>query len=202
MLNIYFIRHCKVDYTPEGLIRDQKHLSQEGRQQAIELKKNLQTSGLEFDAIYTSDMMRGIETVIPYALEENKKIISRAEFQEVNVNGILEIGDNVLNTFLRESRVNTLFKHPSGETLINARKRYIRAIQKIIRKYPSGNILIVTHGLIFREFLKHYFPKDPIDQLVISNPDIYKVQIKNTKIISYNKVEELIPHNAIVRHHS
>ena len=106
MLNIYFIRHCKVDYTPEGMIRDQKHLSQEGRQQAIELKKQLQKSKIQFDAIHTSDMIRAIETITPYIIEEKKKIISKPEFQEINVNGVLEIGDNVLSTFLTESKKN------------------------------------------------------------------------------------------------
>lgn|GEM_PF-6085838 len=60
----------------------------------------------------------------------------------------------------------------------------------------------MTHGVVFREFLKHHFPADPIDQLVISNPDVYKVQIKNNKVISYDKEESLVPENAIVRHHS
>jgi broad specificity phosphatase PhoE len=58
MLNIYFVRHCQTDYTQEGLLRDEKHLCQDGRQQAIELKKQLQKSKIHFDAIYTSDMVR------------------------------------------------------------------------------------------------------------------------------------------------
>ncbi|MEI6426463.1 MAG: histidine phosphatase family protein [Candidatus Absconditabacteria bacterium] len=105
MLNIYFIRHCQTDYTPEGLIRDEKHLCKDGRQQAIELKKQLQKSKIHFDALYTSDMVRGIETITPYALEEKIKIISKHTLQEINVNGTLHIGNDILKNFIIESKV-------------------------------------------------------------------------------------------------
>ena len=195
MLHIYFIRHCKTDYTPEGIIRDEKHLSQEGRQQAIELKKKFQESKLKFDAIYTSDMVRGIETITPYVLEENKKIISRHTLRELRINWELKV-------LFEESKKNPKFKFSDGESLQEGRSRYLKATKKIIDKHTSGNIVIVTHGVIFREFLKHYFPQDPIDQLVISNPDIYKINIKNNKIFSYNREESLVPQNAVVRYHS
>ena len=97
---------------------------------------------------------------------------------------------------------NKNFKFPDGESLQQGRSRYLKATQKIIDKHPSGNIIIVTHGVIFREFLKYHFPKDPIDQLVISNPDVYKVQIKNNKVVSYDREETLVPDNAVVRSHS
>lgn len=195
MLNIYFIRHCKTDYTPEGMLRDQKHLSQEGRQQAIELKKKLQESEIDFDAIYTSNMMRGMETVIPYALEENKKIISRRVLREMKIVGRL-------HDLYDKSKTNPKFKFPGWESLIEARDRYIHAIDRIIKKHSSGKVIVVTHWAIFREYLKYYFPNDPIEQLIISNPDVYRVQILDNKIISYDKVEELIPNNAVVRSHS
>ena len=195
MLNIYFIRHCQTDYTPEGMIRDERHLCKDGRQQAIELKKQLQKSKIHFDALYTSDMVRGIETITPYALDEKIKIISKKALKELKTFGCIP-------TFFAESKNNKKFKFPNGETLIEWRKRYLSAIEKIIKKHPAWTILIVTHGLIFREFLKHHFPKDPIDQLIISNPDIYKIQIKNNKVISYDREEFLLPENAITRAHS
>jgi len=195
MLNIYFIRHCQTDYTPEGLLRDEKHLCQAGRQQAIELKKQLQKSKIHFDAIYTSDMVRGVETITPYVLDEHKKIISRQTLRELKIHWELKV-------LFEESKKNPHFKFPDGESLQQGRSRYLKATQKIIDKHSSGNIIIVTHGVVFREFLKHHFPADPIDQLVISNPDVYKVQIKNNKVISYDKEESLVPENAIVRHHS
>lgn len=105
MLNIYFIRHCKTDYTPEGLIRDGKHLSQEGRQQAIELKKQLQKSEIDFDAIYTSNMMRSIETITPYALEEKRKIVTKRVLREIKI-----MGD--LRELYRQSESNPKFKFP------------------------------------------------------------------------------------------
>ena len=202
MLNIYFIRHCQTDYTPEGLIRDEKHLCKDGRQQAIELKKQLQKSKIHFDALYTSDMVRGIETITPYALEEKIKIISKHALQEINVNGTLHIGNDILKNFIIESKGNNSFKNPGWETLVGARKRYFSIIEKIIKKHQSWSILIVTHWLIFREFLKHHFPADPIDQLVISNPDVYKVQVKNNKILSYDREKSLVPENAVTRAHS
>jgi len=195
MLNIYFIRHCQTDYTPEGMIRDEKHLCQAGRQQAIELKKQLQKSKIQFDAIYTSDMVRWIETITPYVLDEHKKIISRHTLRELRINGELKV-------LFAESKKNPNFKFPDGESLQEGRSRYLKATQKIINKHSSGNIIIVTHGVIFREFLKHHFPNDPIDQLVISNPDVYKIQIKNNKVLSYDREESLVPENAVVRYHS
>ena len=195
MLNIYFIRHCQTDYTPEGLIRDEKHLYKDGRQQAIELKKQLQKSKIQFNAIYTSDMVRWIETITPYALDEKIKIISKDTLKELRI--LCDIP-----MFFEASKKNKKFKMPNGETLIWWRKRYFSAIEKLIKKHQSWNILIVTHGLIFREFLKHHFPKDPIDQLVISNPDVYKIQIKNNKVLSYDREESLVPENAVTRAHS
>ncbi|MEI6426693.1 MAG: histidine phosphatase family protein, partial [Candidatus Absconditabacteria bacterium] len=111
-------------------------------------------------------------------------------------------GKEILKKLVNECNGNQRFKNHRGETLVVARKRKFSLIEKNIKKHQSGNILIVTHGLIFREFLKHHFPKDPIDQLIISNPDVYKIQVRNNKVISYDREESLIPENAITRAHS
>lgn len=192
MLNIYFIRHCKVDYTPEGKLRDQKHLSQEGRQQAIELKKKLQASKIDFDAIYSSEYARTIETLTPYGMDTKKKIQIKKHLEEAHFNWSY-------SKRYEESIRDLNFKIDGGESPKEARQRYNKTVQKIVKKHPNGNIIIVTHWAIFKEFLRDNFPKKNFDKIRLSNPDIYKIEIEKWVIKKYKRMEKLLPDNAIIR---
>ena len=146
----YLIRHGKDDDKVRGGWSGQP-LIEEGKAQADELASFIQRSDLGIQYIYSSDLLRAIQTAQSVADKLHLPIIQMPEFREVN-NGDLAGMDNELASKMYPGLYwNTLEweqRYPGGESPKEFYER-IRtawdAFQKMVLE-QNENVLLVTHG--------------------------------------------------------
>ena len=153
----YLIRHGKDDDTVRGGWSGQP-LIEEGKAQADELASFIQRSDLGIQYIYSSDLLRAIQTAQSVADKLHLPIIQMPEFREVN-NGDLAGMDNELASKMYPGLYwNTLEweqRYPGGESPKEFYER-IRtawdAFQKMVLE-QNENVLLVTHGGVINVIL-------------------------------------------------
>ena len=114
----------------------QVELNELGKEQAINLGKV--TENIQFDAIFTSDLIRAI-TSADLAWPNQKKIQDN-RLRECNY-GEFDGEDKTLVVY--ENYINTPF--PSGEALIDVEKRMKSFIEFLKENYENKTIAIVAH---------------------------------------------------------
>ena len=153
----YLIRHGKDNDTVRGGWSGQP-LIEEGKVQADELASFIQRSDLGIQYIYSSDLLRAIQTAQSVADKLHLPIIQMPEFREVN-NGDLAGMDNELASKMYPGLYwNTLEweqRYPGGESPKEFYER-IRtawdAFQKMVLE-QNENVLLVTHGGVINVIL-------------------------------------------------
>lgn len=160
MTLLLLIRHAVTDMTgkrlygrSEGIV-----LSEEGREQAATLARRV--SEVPLDALYSSPLERCLETAQP---------ISQATGLRVEtLEGVLEIDYGEWTgrpfTSLRGTRLWKEFhgptpsapRFPGGETLAEAQRRAVTAVDSVVQMHPKQTVAVVTHGDVIALALAHY----------------------------------------------
>jgi probable phosphoglycerate mutase len=154
------VRHAVTDMTGKRLYGRSEgiRLSKEGRRQAAALAERMKE--LPLDALYSSPLERCMETALP---------ISESTGVEVEqIEGVLEIDYGEWTgrpfTSLRKTKLWSEFhgatpsapRFPGGETLAEAQRRAVTAIDSLIQRHSKETIAVVTHGDVVALVLAHY----------------------------------------------
>lgn len=153
----YLVRHGKDDNTVRG--GWSKHpLTDEGIAQAADLASIVQKNDLGIRHLYSSDLLRAMQTVQPVAEKLHLPVIPMPEFREVD-NGVLAGMKNELAEEMYPGLYwNTLGwdqRYPGGESPSAFFERISRAwdvFQKEILE-RNENVLLVTHGGVINVIL-------------------------------------------------
>jgi broad specificity phosphatase PhoE len=160
MLNVYLLRHGETEYNADGnryCGRTDIDLTEKGIDQANLVQSQLK--GVTFDAVYSSPLKRALFTA--EIASGIKSVQTDARLIEVDFGGwegktkeefIVE------NAGLWDSWMNDPAVAKAGGTGESAAEVVARVddfYQEILRKYPSGNILVVGHNGINRLYLAH-----------------------------------------------
>ena len=146
---ILLARHGETDWNAVG--RWQGHtdrsLTELGRRQAAELAERL--ADVELDAVYSSDLLRAIETAEPVANRLGLPLRTLPELREVDVGtwaGLTrdEVAERFPDGFRRWSEWQTGWE--DGETYDEMGERVVGAILRLAGKHPGERILVVSHG--------------------------------------------------------
>lgn len=155
---LYIIRHGEA----EGNIyrRIQGHfnggITPRGKRQIQRLRKRLE--GIKFDAVYSSDLTRAVETAMAAAGPNGLKPIIRADLREFSFGPWEDLpwGEafyavpEVLINFNR----NPLDYYIEGaETYPQVAERMVKAITEICENHPNQVVAVFTHGSALRTFL-------------------------------------------------
>lgn len=148
---VYLVRHGKTIYSHEERYFGQKDIpmSQEGINQINALAKRL--AGLEFAAIFSSDLQRARMSAEIIANKSGSEIIIEPGFKEMNLgdwegltyNDISRISPELAKEWMDNT---AYFKFPHGESLFELKERVITALDSLIVKYKGDSILVVSHG--------------------------------------------------------
>ena len=153
----YLVRHGKDDGTVRGGW-SQQPLTNEGKAQADELASFVQGSDLAIKHIYSSDLLRAMQTAQSVADKLHLPIVPMPEFREVNNGGLAGIKNELANKMYPGLYWNTLDweqRYPGGES---PREFYERistawdAFQKMALN-RNENVLLVTHGGVINVIL-------------------------------------------------
>lgn len=202
---LYLIRHGQSAGNAEGRFggHSATPLSTLGLQQAQITAQTLAKEKIA--AIYSSDLLRAVQTAEPLAKLLNQEIITSADFRERHV-GVLEglTFDEARDQFPKDyyALVNRKIGHiiTNGESYRQLLNRSMRALRKILREHRGKKVVIYSHtgaicfitlqllGAIHR---KTFNPP----WLVTSNCGINRFEFRgrnNTRLLAINDTRHLL----------
>ena len=153
----YLIRHGKDDDTVRGGW-SQQPLTDEGKAQADELASFVQISDLEVKHIYSSDLLRAMQTAQSVSDKLHLPIIPMQEFREVNNGDMAGMKNDLASSMYPGLYWNTLEweqQYPGGESPKEFYERISTAwdaFQKMVLE-QNENVLLVTHGGVINVIL-------------------------------------------------
>ena len=133
-------------------------ISEAGRGQAAMLAQRM--SEIKVDVLYSSPLDRCMETAAPIA--DACRVTVRS------LKGVIEIDYGTWTgrpfTSLRRLKLWREFhgatpstpRFPGGETLAEAQRRAVEAVEELVERHPKETVAIVTHGDVVALVLAHY----------------------------------------------
>lgn len=156
MIKIYFLRHGRQDSI---LCNVDVSLSKEGRMQADLVGKRLKNFGIQ--ALYTSDMLRAIETgeeINKYLKVPAKVYRNLREIEFGDLEGLTdeELHSKYADFYKERDKFEEDIPFPGGENGAECFERMMSSIMDIIGECKENNydtIAIVSHGGALRCFM-------------------------------------------------
>lgn len=154
LLQLYFIRHGETEWNVEGRLQGRlnSNLTENGIRDAKRLGKRLAET--DFEAVYASPSKRTLETaklildkrVLPFKTEERLMEINLGEWEGRTIDEIKEFDPEVYHLYQEHP---TQFKG-TGESFEDVRSRLETVLKELEKNHQSGNLLIVTHGVVIK----------------------------------------------------
>lgn len=183
-MKLTLVRHGETEENIHHIIQGQNpgHLSENGRKEVQELALKLSTR--KFDAIYSSDLLRCVDTAKPiHEYMKSTPLIYSKEIRELSFGRFEGFPAFFTKIGIKLGAIFNL-KAPGGENWTDLSNRVIPFLNSIYEKYPDGNVLLVTHGGPIRfiiPLLDKSIKSKTFDQAV-PNCSIWELNL-NAKII-------------------
>ncbi len=197
---VYLVRHGETQWNKIG--RMQGHtdipLNESGIAQAQDVRAILK--GIHFDAVYTSDLTRAIETARILINNTNVTIHTLSDLRERSF-GTYE-GKPSEDTWKelrpildKHDDTNPLIVKNKVETNSQMRQRVLRALLSVGENNKGKNVLIVAHHGVMKQLLihigyskTHHFPKGSIQNLAFVRLCICgnSISVDSTHGITFN----------------
>lgn len=174
MKNVYLIRHCSANGQHED-----SPLTSTGIRQAQLLKTFFTEKDIIADRIISSPYLRAIESIKPYAENNNLEInvddrLKERILSEYPVDDWMEV--------LEQSFSDLNFCLPGGESGNDAIDRVKSVIDSICSDDTATNVILVSHGNLIALLLNQYDPDFGFDGWRnLRNPDIYLINMEDDR---------------------
>jgi probable phosphoglycerate mutase len=150
------VRHGLTDAVDHVLTGTQSgvHLNTTGRAQVARLAERLHAVPLV--AVVSSPLERALETATPIAATHDISIDTIAALTE------FEVGEWAGRTFSsldatkewqRFNAIRSQTRAPGGELMLDVQRRGVSALVDLQARYPTGNVVVVSHGDVIRAIL-------------------------------------------------
>ena len=146
-------RHGETDWNSERRLQGQTDiaLNAQGEEQARQLAEALHASGLSFDGIYTSSLLRALDTARPVATALGLNATVLPELQERHFGALqgLRMDEAAhINPGLWQVYLDRLPDHEldGGESLNQFAKRIQGALRSLHRQHAGQTLLVIAHG--------------------------------------------------------
>lgn len=184
---ITVVRHGQTDYNLERRWQGQQDipLNDTGLKQAKDARDKLKDE--QFDAVYSSDLVRAFETADIINKGKASEIIKEPALREKS-NGTFEnltepeIKDKYPEEWDKRLSNRHGYKYPDGESGEEVEERAVKAFEGIVRKHKGGKVMIVAHEGVLR-VLKKYF-----DDLSVKG--MYSYAPQNGEICKYTVIHK------------
>ncbi|WP_449619631.1 histidine phosphatase family protein [Robertmurraya sp. Marseille-Q9965] len=184
MLQLFFVRHGETEWNVEKRLQGRRNseLTENGVRDAALLGERLATT--DFDAVYASPSKRTVETAelimgertLPFKKDERLMEIDLGEWEGRTVD---EIQRSEPELYYLYQENPSQFKG-TGENFQDVKNRVEAVLAELVDAYPSGNLLIVTHGVVIK-VLQTIFKNRSLD-LVWEPPYIEGTSLTIVKI--------------------
>jgi len=180
---IYLVRHGETEWNKRGLLMGHKNspLTEKGKMQAMELGKKL--SDIPFDAVYSSDSERAIETTKIILDKQDHTIITTPHLRERNFGRFegktrAEMDAHTVAFEDLEDSDKFVYKvYPDIESDDELIKRFFIFLE-VLRDTNHENVLVVCHGGVIKSILLH------LKHLQYDNHKAYSIHsVSNSSIV-------------------
>lgn len=167
-LKIYITRHGQNLDNKNHILNGRRDLplTDLGREQAHELAEKIKTEGISFNVIYSSPLIRALETaqIISTTIGGpepiSDELLIEREFGIMTGKTQADI-EAFCSPNLYKAQGITYFTDPEGgETFPETMDRAGKLLEKISSKHKEGNILLVCHGDIGKIIYAKYYNLD------------------------------------------
>lgn len=187
MTTLLLIRHGETEWNLEGKYTGHADipLNETGRLQAKEVARTVAQGAI--DAIFSSDLMRALETaaIVAGKCKSKANIQTDPRLREIN-QGVWEgmHFDDIKSKFATEFAARQAdplgVSAPGGETVGEVRKRVLESLRDICEQYPNGRVVVVAHGLALAivrcSLLKH--PIQDVWSFIPPNAEVIEMMNK------------------------
>ena len=184
MTEIWLVRHGQTDWNLTGKWQGQSPnapgLNDTGREQALIAREQL--LGKKFSAIYSSDLLRSLQTAELIAEHLGLAVNSDPRLREMNL-GAWEglFRDEIEKQYpqdLAACAQNPFYAHTTkGESPHDVAERVLTAINELASKHRDESILVVAHGISLAVIICHTqgFPMEEVYNHLPKNAQPYCV---------------------------
>ncbi|WNS75920.1 histidine phosphatase family protein [Bacillus sp. DTU_2020_1000418_1_SI_GHA_SEK_038] len=155
MLNLYVIRHGETEWNKQKRMqcRLDSDLTEKGKKDARLLGERLKET--EFVRIISSPSKRTYETAKLVVGETNEAIETDERLMEIHLGdwqGKVEedIKREYPDQFHAYWNLPASFESVDGESFHDVKERILEFLMELERYTPSGNVLVVTHGVVIK----------------------------------------------------
>ncbi|MBN2118025.1 MAG: histidine phosphatase family protein [Anaerolineales bacterium] len=170
---LLLIRHGENDFVKTGKLPGQRagiHLNERGRKQAEALGEALKHVPLK--AIYSSPLERAMGTAAPIASARKIEIRAEPDLMDTDVGSWQGKSLKVLRLTKVWSIVQNApsrFRFPDGESFVESQARYVRVLERVIKKHPKPKdiVAVVFHADPIKLVVSHFLglPLDHFQRL-------------------------------------
>ncbi|MBQ2756744.1 MAG: histidine phosphatase family protein [Oscillospiraceae bacterium] len=160
MTTVYLIRHAKSEGNKLAMYcgRTDVGLSEEGYEQVDLLAERC--AEMHFDKIYSSPLIRAVETAKGVNRAHKMDITLRYDIQELDGGewegkNIFQLKDMFPEHMDKYKNRPWEFEAPNGEAIRDLAERAVKAVRNIAAENPGKTVAVVSHG----EFLRCYICK-------------------------------------------
>jgi len=152
-VKLFLIRHTSLQ-VPNGICYGQSDIDVASSFMDEALHTQQKILNTQFDAIFTSPLQRCLK--LANALDIGEPVVDSSLME-------LNFGDWEMSAWDDIPRdIFDVWAHnyanlapPNGETFSELQQRGIHFLEEILKLYPTGNIVVVTHGGMIRALLAH-----------------------------------------------
>ena len=180
---LFIIRHGKTDMNSKMLMqgRSDHPLNETGLRQAAEAAEHLKSVGIRIDKIYSSPLIRAVQTA--NQLSDGAEIVIDERLIEMDYGpyegmDLRDPAPEVIEFFSDFVNVPA----PEGmEPLPDVTARLGRFLEEIIEEAAEKNVLISTHAIAMKGALEYLTPESKGSYWArnIGNCDIYTAEVKD-----------------------
>jgi broad specificity phosphatase PhoE len=185
MLRLYITRHGETEWNIQKRMQGWKNsnLTERGIANAKALGESLKN--VEFNKIYCSPLDRTRHTTELIMGGRDVEVVYDENLREIHLGELEGKNQEEANAIYPEFSIHFwenphLYKAKSGEDFYQVRERVAEVLEKIISENPSGNVLIVTHGVVLKAI--HSYFKDLPMQRLWDPPFIYDTSLTIVEI--------------------
>ena len=148
MTTVYLVRHGTTEWNATKRAQGQAdiELNPDGCKQALAVAHEL--AHLDLDAVYSSDLIRAVDTAAPIAKAHGLEVETDPAFREIDQGeweglSVDEIKERWPQMWVPARHYNA---RPGGESPQQVRARALAALRRVVETHPDGVVVITSHG--------------------------------------------------------
>ena len=148
-VRIYCIRHGETEDNARDIKgRRSARLSEKGLEQARELARRLEREGVKFDRVFSSPLLRALETAAEIAGSMGLEKMPRPGLSARNLGELTGCGGDIFRDWMK--REDWESRPSDGESLLDLEARVVGELDPIKECHAGEKVLLVVHQGVLR----------------------------------------------------